>query len=125
MRITSNYTQDEIGVRFESVTLPAMDRFCGGEWGTMSQLSIIFGMPLMLVHATELTNCGDTSQDLDEVRFFLSEQPLDTCNSVARLLLVYMANHYQSVDGDFGTIPERCVGRYAPMPSFGIHMWLM
>ncbi|KEQ70412.1 hypothetical protein M436DRAFT_84508 [Aureobasidium namibiae CBS 147.97] len=73
----------------------------------MSQLSIIFGMPIMLVLATELTNGGDTSHDLDEVRRCLSLMPPSLGNRVAKLLLIYMGNHYQSVDEDFGTIPER------------------
>ena len=75
-------------------------------------------MPIMLVLATELTNSGDTSQDLVEVRRCLSRMPPSMGNRVAKLLLIYMGNHYQSVDEDFGTIPERYVGRHAPMFFF-------
>jgi len=118
VRILNDYEWNKSGVRFESVTLPATTALCGGKWGTMSQISILFGMPLMVVLATELTNCGDTSKDLDDVRECLSLLPLSARNRVVKLLLIYMGNHWQSVDEDFGTIPERCVGRCASMLFF-------
>jgi hypothetical protein len=106
--VFSNYEQIKRGHRFgQESTMPASILICGGEIGTMSQISIFFGMPLMVILQSEGPNRLDSPVLRERAAKYVSDLPPNSGNRAAALLLIYMGNHIESADEDFGTIPER------------------
>jgi len=78
----------------------------------MSQISVIFGMPLMILMVTEGPNRERNSDEQELLQELVSTLPPDSDNKAATLLLMYTGNHMETADEDFGTIPERWVMRF-------------
>jgi hypothetical protein len=107
--LLSNRDQRTPSLAFGSAsTMTASFLYCSGQWGIMSQISIHFGMPLMVILQYGVPNSGDPMlHELAAER--VSELPPDSGNRAVALLLIYMGNHVESADEEFGTIPEQCV----------------
>ena len=78
----------------------------------MSQISVIFGMPLMILMVTEGPNRERNSDEQELLQKLVSKLPPDSDNKAVALLLMYMGNHMETADEDFSTIPERWVMRF-------------
>lgn len=108
----SHCEQRKSGLRFNCAFMHARFVFCSGLWGTMSQISVIFGMPLMVLIDTQGPNCDRSPEEQKRLEEIVAGLPPDSGNRAVALLLIYMGNHTETADEDFGTIPERCVMRF-------------
>jgi hypothetical protein len=109
VRVNSDPEQRLFGRRFEPRSPECILPYASGECGIMSQISVIFGMPLMIMMGAEGPNLGRTPQILDRIKEIRSRLPPDSGNRTVTLLLIYMGNHILTADKDFGTIPEQYV----------------
>lgn len=111
VNVLSSCDQSRCGYRFGYSRIHANFMFCSGQWGTMSQISVIFGMPLMILMVTEGPNRERNSDEQELLQELVSGLPPHSDNKAVALLLMYMGNHMETADEDFGTIPERWVMR--------------
>jgi hypothetical protein len=114
VRVNSDREQRLSGRRFEPRSSECILPYASGECGTISQISVIFGMPLMIMMGAEGPNLGRTPQMLDRIKEIRSQLPPDSGNRTVTLLLIYMGNHILTADKDFGTIPEQYVSDSRP-----------
>jgi hypothetical protein len=105
--VASNHERSDWGFGFCSISVPASFAYSSGQYGIMSQISIIFGMPLMITMDTEGPNCDRTPELQEHFDRLVAGLPPNSNNRSVELLLIYMSNHIDSADKNFGTIPER------------------
>ncbi|KAG9599945.1 beta-glucanosyltransferase gel2, partial [Aureobasidium melanogenum] len=78
---------------------------CNGEIGLWSQISILYGMPLVVIFATPLLpHQHDSPEVLEEIERIRAEQGSNSANRLASLLLVDVGNFENHVAENFGTI---------------------
>ncbi|KAG9909171.1 beta-glucanosyltransferase gel2, partial [Aureobasidium melanogenum] len=82
---------------------------CNGDMGLWSQISILYGMPLVIIFATPLLpHQHDNAEVLEEIERIRAEQGPNSANRLASLLLVDMGNFENHIAENFGTIhPDR------------------
>ena len=114
VRIFSNGEQSRSGYHFEPGFLLSSTMFCEGDAGITSQISVLFGLPLVLVspllRGLEYTN-SVLCDHIDELR---SLMPPDKGNRTAARLLIDIDYHDKSSASEFGTIPEQYVLIFSP-----------
>lgn len=110
VRIFSNGEQSKTGYHFEPGFLLSSTLFCEGNSGITSQISVLFGMPLVLVSpllsGLEHTDSSVVCDRIDELRSLMAP---DKGNRIAARLLIDIGYHEESSADEFGTIPEQYV----------------
>ncbi|KAI4730658.1 hypothetical protein E4T49_01662 [Aureobasidium sp. EXF-10728] len=107
VQIYSNGQQSKLGRRSSSTEFPSSYPFVNDEMGVMSQISIFYGMPLMVVFPQlfggKFSEVHGLQEHLDSIRRF---QLPDSGNRLAALLMMEIGTSMDSPAQDFGTIPE-------------------
>lgn len=115
VRIYSNGEQSRSGCRYDRGILLSSDVMCNGDKGIMSQISLLFGIPLVLVSALFFGEKYIYDPVVsDRIAEYCSLLPPDMGNRIATLLLIDIGYHEESSLNEFGTVPQKYVKSSSP-----------
>jgi hypothetical protein len=116
VRIYSNGEQSRSGCRYDRGTLRcARVILCNDDTGFMSQISLLFSMPLVLDSALLFGEKHMYDPVLsDRMTEYRSLLPPDMGNRIATLLMIDIGYHEESKLSEFGTVPQKYVTSFSP-----------
>jgi hypothetical protein len=118
VRIFSNGEQSRSGRLYDHGIFFSSDVLCIGVAGIMSQISLLFGMSLVLISPLYFGEQHIYDPVVrDSTHEYRSLLPPDRGNRIAALLLIDIGYHEESKSNEFGTVPQKYVTSFSPHTS--------
>jgi hypothetical protein len=118
VRIFSNGEQSRSGRLYDHGIFFSSHVLCIGVAGIMSQISLLFGMPLVLISPLYFGEQHIYDPVVrDSTHEYRSLLPPDKGNRIAALLLIDIGYHEESKSNEFGTVPQKYVTSFSPHTS--------